>query len=362
MITGISQSGYVRQPIDALPQRYLRSSLPPLEFAYSAVPTPEELARQPIRELTGDELENLPHGLDGLWHRFVDLDGEGLLGLLSEHAGEWLYKRNLSPLDERALVAGGATFAAQERLASLPAAALGGTAHQLLDLAGDGQLEFVDFDRSVPGFDRRTADAGWSPFQPFTSMPTLDWRDPNMRFVDLTGDGIADILVTEDEVLSWFPGLGEAGFAAGRKVDSLDAGPRLVFADATESPYLADMSGDGLADLVRVRNGEVCYWPNLGYGRFGARVSMDDAPWFDPPDLFDQRRVRLADVDGSGVVDIVYLGRSGAAVYYNGAGNGWSGAIALPQFPRVDSFASVHLIDLFGERHRMPGLVVIARR
>jgi hypothetical protein len=95
-ITGISQSGYVRQPADGIAQRYLRSSLPPLEFAYSAVPTAAELAQQPIRELTGDELENLPHGLDGSRHRFVDLDGEGLSGLLSEHAGTWFYKRNLS--------------------------------------------------------------------------------------------------------------------------------------------------------------------------------------------------------------------------------------------------------------------------
>ncbi len=29
----------------------------------------------------------------------------------------------------------------------------------------------------------------------------------------------------------------------------------------------------GLTDLVRLRNGEVCYGPNLGYGRFGAKVS-----------------------------------------------------------------------------------------
>jgi hypothetical protein len=42
------------------------------------------------------------------------------------------------------------------------------------------------------------------------------------------------------------------------------------------------MNGDGLSDLVRVRNGEVCYWPNLGYGRFGARVSMDGAPHLEP--------------------------------------------------------------------------------
>jgi Salmonella virulence plasmid 65kDa B protein len=45
--------------------------------------------------------------------------------------------------------------------------------------------------------------------------------------------------------------------------------------------YLADMCGDDLADLVRIRNGEVCYWPNLGYGRFGAKVGMDGSPWLD---------------------------------------------------------------------------------
>ena len=34
------------------------------------------------------------------------------------------------------------------------------------------------------------------------------------------------------------------------------------------------MCGDGLTDWVRLRNGEVCYGPNLGYGRFGAKVSF----------------------------------------------------------------------------------------
>ena len=60
---------------------------------------------------------------------------------------------------------------------------------------------------------------------------------------------------------------------------------------ARESIFLADLSGDGLADLVRIRNGEVCYWPNLGYGRFGAKVAMNQAPLFESPDLSDGRRV-----------------------------------------------------------------------
>ena len=94
----------------------------------------------------------------------------------------------------------------------------------------------------------------------------------------------------------------QASAPARRVQQALDEedGPRLVFADRTESLYLADLSGDGLTDVVRIRNGEVCYWPSLGYGRFGPKVTMDGSPWFDAPDQFEQRRIRLGDIDGSG--------------------------------------------------------------
>ena len=82
-----------------------------------------------------------------------------------------------------------------------------------------------------------------------------------------------------------------------------------VFADVEQSIFLADMSGDGLTDIVRIRNGEVCYWPNLGYGKFGAKVNIDKAPWFDVPDTFNPAYLRLADIDGSGTTDIIYLGK-----------------------------------------------------
>jgi len=57
-----------------------------------------------------------------------------------------------------------------------------------------------------------------------------------------------------------------------------EAGPRAIFADPKQSIYLADMTGDGLSDILRIRNGEICYWPNRGYGRFDAKVAMDNAP------------------------------------------------------------------------------------
>ena len=96
-----------------------------------------------------------------------------------------------------------------------------------------------------------------------------------------------------------------------------ERGPAVVLADGTETVFLADMTGDGLSDIVRVRNGEVCYWPNLGYGRFGAKVTMDGAPRFVDEERFDPRRVRLADIDGSGTTDLLYVADDGVYVCFN---------------------------------------------
>lgn len=46
-------------------------------------------------------------------------------------------------------------------------------------------------------------------------------------------------------------------------------GPRIVLGDDETSIHLADMSGDGLLDIVRILNSEIYYWLNLGYGRLG---------------------------------------------------------------------------------------------
>ncbi|MFN8582681.1 MAG: VCBS repeat-containing protein [Gemmatimonadaceae bacterium] len=183
------------------------------------------------------------------------------------------------------------------------------------------------------------------------ACPNVDWRDPNLKLVDLTGDGLADIVISEDDVFLWHRSLGEVSFAAEERVQKAldeERGPRVVFADSTETVFLSDLSGDGLADIVRIRNGEVCYWPNLGYGRFGAKVSMDGAPCFEVPDLFDPQRIRLADIDGSGTTDIVYLGNDSARAYFNQSGNGWSQAVRLPQLPSVDQEATVQVMDLLG--------------
>ncbi len=335
-LRAVTQTGYRRDN-----GGYEKRSLPPVKFEYT-----QPLVQDTVEDVDPASLENLPIGVDGAAYQWTDLHGEGIPGILTEQAGAWFYKRNLSPISARPV-----EFAPIECVATKPNLALAGGQAQFMDLAGDGQPDLVVLDGPMPGLYEHDEAEGWQPFRPFTSRLNRDMRDPNLKFVDLDGDGHADVLITEDDAFVWHSSLAEEGFGPARRVaQALDEekGPRVVFADGAQSIYLADLSGDGLTDLVRIRNGEVCYWPNVGYGRFGAKVTMDHAPRFDNPDQFDHKRIRLADIDGSGTTDIIYLHRDGVRLYFNQSGNSWSEPQALRAFPRADDLASIVPADLRG--------------
>jgi virulence plasmid B protein/VCBS repeat protein len=211
VLLSVSQSGYKRRAVG-----YLKKSLPPLEFEYTQADIDET-----VRDVDPESLENLPYGLDGANYQWVDLDGEGSSGILTEQAEGWFYKRNLSPINvvqQDGKKHTEARFAPLEVVAEKPSlAAISGGRQHLLDLAGDGQLDLVMLDGPTPGFYERTPDGHWETFKAFISLPNVAWNDPNLKFVDLTGDGHADVLISEDEVFCWYPSLAEEGFDSGER-------------------------------------------------------------------------------------------------------------------------------------------------
>ncbi|GAP90434.1 putative YD repeat protein [Rosellinia necatrix] len=368
-LKSVTRKGYVKRDTDStLPDgvsSYFSRALPPLDFEYTAAATGESLARSVAKEVDSESLENLPEGVTGSSYQWLDLYGEGLQGVFSAQGGSWFYKRNLSAAGTVSSLEDGTlseTVTLGPMRAVDPMPNISDTDKpRFVDLNGDGSLDVADMTGRVKGFYKTTAETSpdaapgqWDEFRPFESWPSgIDVEDPNVRFIDLTGDGRADILITEDQVLIYHVSLGSDGYGASRRVRreaDEERGPRVLFSDIDESVYFADMSGDGTSDLCRVRNGDICYWPNLGYGRFGAKVTMNDSPHFDRPEAFTQRRVLMTDIDGSGATDIIYVGAEGVTLHFNNSGNGWAKAESLPSYllPPIDTLASITATDLMG--------------
>jgi RHS repeat-associated protein len=348
VLSAAEQAGYVRRAGGD----YSRRAIPPLSFEY-----------QPIgwdmtaRTAPAEAVLDAPVGLSEPY-RLIDLYGEGIAGILCQAGPAWLYKHNRgadpatgAPRFERAR-----TLEARPNVTGLADAAV-----SFEDLDANGEKQVVAFGPQVGGYFSLGRDA-WEPFRPFPQATNLDFRDPSVRRIDLTGDGRLSIILAADDAFVWYAAKGRDGFGpAERALRALDeeSGPLVVFAEAEQTVFLADMSGDGLTDIVRIRNGEVSYWPNLGYGRFGARVAMTGAPVFDHPDRFDPARVRLAGITGTGPSDLIYLGPDRVRVWLNQAGNGWSAAVDIPALRPGDAFHDVQVADLFG--HGTPCLVWSSR-
>jgi len=87
-----------------------------------------------------------------------------------------------------------------------------------MDLAGDGHPDLVVMDGPTPGLHEHDEEEGWEAFRPFTSRLNRTMQDPNLKFVDLDGDGHADVLISEDNAFVWHASLAEEGFSPAQRV------------------------------------------------------------------------------------------------------------------------------------------------
>src|SRR5262249_28164311 len=91
-LTAVQQVGYIRNAgngtysvVDPVTGEVLSpKALPPVELEYSRA-----VVDDTVRIVDAASTENAPNGIDGWAYRWVDLDSEGLSGILTEQAGAW---------------------------------------------------------------------------------------------------------------------------------------------------------------------------------------------------------------------------------------------------------------------------------
>jgi RHS repeat-associated protein len=324
-------------------------TLPPVSFTYSSaqVGTVQH-------QIEPKYLDNMPAGLEGHGYSWVDLYGEGISGLLKQDTNAFHYKPNLG--DARYFDNAPATSQTKPQpmlgnMRTVMQKPNTGASFQLTDLDGNGQLDLVIDTPAMSGYYALSENGTWENFRTFLQRPNINRNDPNLRMIDVNGDGHADILITEHNCFTCYYSKTTQGFEPPvrfAKPGNESDGPAVLFADYTQTIFLADMTGDGLTDIVRIRHASVCYWPNMGYGRFGKQIIMNNPPRLDSPDIFHPRRIRLADVDGSGTTDIIYMNGTKTRCWKNQSGNRWSDPVELNCFPASTDMDNLSVVDLMG--------------
>ena len=141
----------------------------------------------------------------------------------------------------------------------------------LIDLDGDGMADVVRTDIPMSSYVPRTRNGFARPVSWRRAPPNAP-GDPSARFTDADADGVADLVVAEGNALAIYYRSDPEGRSSIPQV--VADGPASVATLRDPHVFLADMTGSGSDDLVRVDGGGVTYWPALGRGRFADPVLM----------------------------------------------------------------------------------------
>ena len=182
-LTGVEYVGYSYEN-----GQYKKKQLPPLEFKYTEF-QPTNHAFEPLLSEKGQFLPGLdlpPH------YSLIDLYGEGIPGILYSDGQTTLYSEPAANENEKDLAA--VSYSKPQSPQAFPIERnVQGSTQRLMDLTGNGQMNLVVSSRTTTGYYEANSDRSWQSFQTFPSFPN-DFSHPDNQLLDMTGDGLTDIL------------------------------------------------------------------------------------------------------------------------------------------------------------------------
>ena len=339
LLRSITAIGSIFQP-DTPEQPYREQPLPPVDLHYQQF----KHQQGQFTELKPAKDSGRLPGLNYGQYQLVDLFQQGIACAVYQDK-QWLYYREPTQIEKDKQGQYQLSYGELNRIKQLPAAGAKGL--QLTNVTAEGEIELVNPEPGRAGFYQASGEGEWQQFVPFEAFPS-EAGHRGIEFADLTGDGRGDIVLIGPHSVRFYPNKGKKGFAPAIENTNLPKDfPRTTQGNRNALFGFSDLLGSGQPHLFHILHNKVEVWPNLGHGRFGTRIDMKNPPQLDD-EGFEPDGLFLADIDGSGTADIIYVDGDKAIVYLNLLGNGFAKPfeIKLP-FP-IDSVNQVSFADVFG--------------
>lgn len=328
------ETGYQYNPTNST---YDTKSFAPTDLSYTDF-SPFSQEFEPLKRYPDFPMP----GLDSGPYQLIDLYREGLPGVLYNDRSAVYYMAPLlqsNPQGELHV-----DYAAPTTIADFPNGNASITGLQFADVDNDGNWELLANLEGQYGYFEQQGDS-WSGFMPFQKTPSIHDLS-SVKHVDATGDGLIDLVELGPQGALVYPSLGTAGYEPAILNRSKIHLPTIEHSEEVLTTF-SDFLGSGQSHFVKISNGKVQVYPNLGYGRFGAPISMANAPYIQAG--LNITRLRMADLDGSGTTDLIYLDGQQAYIWFNQSGNSFSAPQRLTLPLKVNSLNQVQFADVYGQ-------------
>jgi RHS repeat-associated protein len=403
LLTQVTMSGRCDSPVsednDGNLPNFSCPTLPPLTFEYQHVPTSAApltdsngYAFEPFAERVTDLANSPPHSLDDAEAGLADINADGLPDFVLTSPGRFggdhgvffngidgQGRRGFKPVARMAV----------EPIGNIDSGVLrfGNSRVAPLDLDGDGFINLVHmaFDRRYHTFAPVFEDGKWRwrGHEIRTASGTnvkIDFtrNGRNIQVMDVNGDGLVDFVYSSPTEIQTFLALGRypgggdqfgQGEFTTASTASISNDPIVACApwSATTVRFsdpdirVGDVNGDGLPDIVRIRDGQVLYWPGRGNGFWGTgarddclgagfaqdrHILMANPPRFG---VTQPGTLLLGDINGDGLADLVEIRARDVDIYLNDNGVGWTARHTIRNTPfRPSASNYVRITDVDG--------------
>ncbi|MCB9641757.1 MAG: VCBS repeat-containing protein [Myxococcales bacterium] len=180
---------------------------------------------------------------------------------------------------------------------------------RFFDYNGDKAIDVISSDGNTTNYWVSDGKGNWKVVPGQTNIG-LGFANDRLRLIDINGDGLQDIVHITKNSMRYRKYLGY-----GEWTDWIDVTvPGLDKYELNINAQFSDINGDGMADMVAFLGNKIVYFVNKNGTEFLAGQELQAFKGVDIPDS-TKATVRIADINGNGSRDIVWIDSSGKLTY-----------------------------------------------